>query len=309
MNAKDQSTLHSQLAAQIKKLDSISTAPAILTPLLEMMRMPSEKIVIEKVVELISYDGAIAAQCLRLANSPLFGRREVETVRSAVMTLGLERVRSILLGLCVNRVIPQDKWVMKPEAFWRHSLGCALVTQRMARKIEYPEPEKAYLAGLLHDLGFLVNSVLYTADFHECLRRATEQHVALHIVEKQVLGFTHGESGKLLCEHWGLPKELADSAGCHHDPNLLAAAGPLACLVHLSDLLCRVSYLGYGYEENISVDLGGSAAWQVLITTYPALQEMDLVRFTLDIEAAMDQIVATVDSVFEIKRAAAPAAT
>ena len=82
MNAKDQSTLHSQLAAQIKKLDSISTAPAILTPLLEMMRMPSEKIVIEKVVELISYDGAIAAQCLRLANSPLFGRREVETVRS-----------------------------------------------------------------------------------------------------------------------------------------------------------------------------------------------------------------------------------
>jgi hypothetical protein len=80
-------------------------------------------------------------------------------------------------------------------------------------------------------------------------------------------------------------------------------------LVHLSDLLCRVSYLGYGYEENISVDLGGSAAWQILVTTYPALETMDLVRFTLDIEAAMDQIVATVDSVFEIKKAAAPAAT
>ena len=162
----------SQLPAQIKKLDSISTAPAILMPLLDMLRLPSEKIRIQKVVELVSYDGAIAAQCLRLANSPLFGRRQTETVSSAVMALGLERVRSVLFGLCVNRVVPQDKWVIGPDAFWRHSLGCALVTQRMAKKIEYPEPEKAYMAGLLHDLGFLVNSVLYTEDFRECFRRA-----------------------------------------------------------------------------------------------------------------------------------------
>src|SRR5208282_4737617 len=138
MNTK----LHSQLQEQIKKLDSIATAPAILEPLLEMMRLPSEEIRFEKVVELVSYDGAIAAQCLRLANSPLFGRRQTETVRTAVMALGLERVRSMLFGLCVNRVIPADKWVIGPDEFWRHALGCALVTQRMAKKIEYPEPEK-----------------------------------------------------------------------------------------------------------------------------------------------------------------------
>ena len=305
MNAK----LQSQLQAQIKKLDSISTAPAILMPLLDMLRLPSETIRLEKLVELISYDGSIAAQCLRLANSPLFGRRQTETVRSAVMALGLERVRSMLFGLCMNRVIPQDKWVIEPDAFWRHSLGCALVTQRMAQKIEYPEPEKAYLAGLLHDLGFLVNSFLYTEDFRECLRRAAEQHLAIHVIEEQILGFTHCETGQMLCEHWGLPKELVDAARCHHDISLLPTAGPLACLVHLSDLLCRVRYLGYGYDEIMGVDLGGDAAWQILVTTYPALENMDLVRFTLDIDGAMDQIVDTVDSVFGAKRVAAPAAT
>ena len=303
MNAK----LQSQLEAQIKKLDSISTAPAILMPLLDMLRLPSETIRLEKLVELISYDGSIAAQCLRLANSPLFGRRQTETVRSAVMALGLERVRSMLFGLCMNRVIPQDKWVIEPDAFWRHSLGCALVTQRMAQKIEYPEPEKAYLAGLLHDLGFLVNSFLYTEDFRECHRRAAEQHVPLHVIEEQILGFTHCEAGQMLCEHWGLPKELVDAARCHHDVSLLPTAGPLACLVHLSDLLCRVRYLGYGYDEIMGVDLGGDAAWQILVTTYPALENMDLVRFTLDIDGAMEQIVATVDSVFGAKRIAAPA--
>jgi putative nucleotidyltransferase with HDIG domain len=302
-------TLHSQLQAQIKKLDSISTAPAILKPLLDMLRLPSDKIRIERVVELVSYDGAIAAQCLRLANSPLFGTRYIETVRSAVMALGLEKIRSILFGLCVDRVVPQDKWVLAPDAFWRHSLGCALVTQRMAQKIDYPEPEKAYLAGLLHDIGFLVNSVLYTEGFRECLQRAAEQHLPLHVIEEQVLGFTHCETGQMLCEHWGLSKELVDAARCHHDASLLPTGGPLACLVHLSDLLCRVRYLGYGYDEIIGVDLGGDVAWQILVTTYPALENMDLVRFTLDIDGAMEQIVATVDSVFGVKKVAADLVT
>lgn len=305
MNAK----LQSQLQAQINKLDSVSTAPAILMPLLDMLRLPSDKIKLEKVVELISYDGSIAGQCLRLANSPLFGRRQTETVRSAVMALGLGRVRSMLFGLCMNEVIPQDKWVIAPDAFWRHSLGCALITQRMAERIEYPEPEKAYLAGLLHDLGFLVNSVLYTEDFRECLRRAAEEHGPLHVIEEQVLGFTHCDAGQILCEHWGLSKELVDAAHCHHDVSFLPTAGPLACLVHLSDLLCRVRYLGYGYEEIMGVELGGDAAWQTLIRTYPALEHMDLVRFTLDIDGAMEQIVATVDSVFGAQRIAASATT
>lgn len=290
--------LHAQLRDRIKNLDSISTAPAIMTPLLEMLRLPSDDIRIEKVVDLVSYDGAIAAQCLRLANSPLFGTRQIETVRAAVAALGLERVRSMLFGFCVNRVIPKDKWVMDANAFWRHSLGCALVTQRMAKKIEYPEPEKAYLAGLLHDLGFLVNSVLYTDGFRECLRVASEQHAPLHVVEEQVLGFTHCETGQMLCEHWGLSKELVNAARCHHDVSLLPTAGPLACLVHLSDLLCRMRDLGYGYDEIMGVELSGDAAWQTLIGTYPALGSMDLARFTLDIEGAMDEIAATVHSVF-----------
>src|SRR5512143_3030825 len=126
-----------KLRTQVKTLDSISTAPVILKPLLEILRMPVEKIKLEKVVELVSYDGGIAAQCLRLANSALFARREVETVRAAVMALGLQRVRSMLFGLCMNRVMPKEKWVCDSVMFWRHSLGCALVSERMARTIEY----------------------------------------------------------------------------------------------------------------------------------------------------------------------------
>ena len=167
----------------------------ILQPLLEILRLPAENINFDKVVELVSYDGAIAAQCLRLANSPLFGRREVDSVRSAVMALGLQRVRSMLFGLCMNKVLPKDKWVFESTVFWRHSLGCALVTQRMAQKIQYPEPEKAYLAGLLHDLGLLVNPFLCTEEFRKCWQNAAETHRALHLCEEEIWVFRTPPAG------------------------------------------------------------------------------------------------------------------
>jgi hypothetical protein len=150
--------------------------------------------------------------------------------------------------------------------------------------------------------------MLYTDGFRECLRIAAERHAPLHVIEEETLGFTHCETGQMLCEQWGLSQDLVDAARCHHDVSLLSNAGPLACMVHLSDLLCRMCDLGYGYPEIMGVELGDDAAWQVLVKAYPALGSMDLARFTLDIEGAMDQIVATVHSVFGASMAAVPAA-
>jgi HD-like signal output (HDOD) protein len=294
---------HTQLKSRVAALDSISTAPAILQPLLAMMRLPADDISMEQVVELVSRDGAIAAQCLRVANSPLFGRSAVETVRAAVMTLGIDRVRSILFGACMNKTIPDDKWVLDRNVFWRHSLGCALIAQTLARKIGYPEPEKAYLAGLLHDLGFLVISVLDNAGFRDSLQRAIAERCPLHVAEQLILGYTHADAGSMLCEHWGFSKDLVESARSHHRADLMGTADPLVCLVHLGDLLCRVRNLGYGYEETIAVSFWQESAWNRLVASYPALAEMDFFRFTLDVDGSMEQISALVNSVFAADKA------
>lgn len=132
----------------------------------------------------------------------------------------------------------------------------------------------------------------------KCQQSAAETHRALNLCEEEILGFTHCESGKMLCERWGLPRDLSEVVRCHHDVGRAETARPLVCLVHLSDLLCRLRYLGYGYDEIMGVDLSGDSAWQTLVEIHPTLADMDLARFTLDIDGAMDQIVATVDSVF-----------
>jgi putative nucleotidyltransferase with HDIG domain len=294
-----------EIRPKIKALEAMPTVPAIVMPLTSMLQLPAEQVDMEKVVELVSYDSTIAAQCLRMANSPLFGRRNTETVRSAILALGLKRVQAILLGCCMNQIVPADRWSMDPMIFWRHSLGCALVCSRMAKMIEYPDSEKAYLAGLLHDLGFLVNTLTCTDEFRECIQQASQEHVALHMVEQSHLGFTHCQSGRILAEQWRFSPEVIEVIEFHHENGIASNGRPLVSLVHLGDLLCRVRDLGYGYYEAIGVDFAGDAAWANLAEHHPRLAKMDLARFTMDIDAAMDEIVATVDAVFKPQQAAA----
>jgi len=186
----------------------------------------------------------------------------------------------------------------RPKRLLATLTGMRIGRQKMAKNIGYPELEKAYLAGLTHDLGLLVNSLLYNDKLRECLDSASKTHTPLHLIEEQILGFTHCDSGRMLCEHWRLSKELADCAAEHHALRHQASPAPLLCIVHLSDLLCRMRHLGYGYEEIMGVELGADAAWEALCIHYPELAKMDVIRFTLDIDGSMEEIRATVDSVF-----------
>lgn len=166
----------------------------------------------------------------------------------------------------------------------------------MAKLIGYPDPEKAYLAGLVHDLGILVNTIACPQEFLECIQTSRQQHLSLDRSEETHLGFTHCQSGKILAERWSFSSELIEAIEFHHNPAELASR-PLASLIHLSDLL-RLRDLGYGYYEAMGVHLAGDAAWGTLSKEYPELANTDLARLTMDIDGAMDEIVSVVDSVF-----------
>ena len=175
----------------------------------------------------------------------------------------------------------------------------------MAKLIGYPDPEKAYLAGLLHDLGVLVNTLACTEEFRKCIQAARDGRVALQRSEEEHLGFTHCQSGKILAEHWHFSADVIEVIEFHHEVAAAPASRPLVSLVHLSDLLCRVRDLGYGYYEAMGVDLTGGAAWATLVEHCPALANMDLARLTMDIDGAMEEIVAIVDMVFKPQLSAA----
>lgn len=291
--------LQKDLTKRVNALRSIPSAPVILQPLLDLLRQPPDAVDVKRVVELVSYDGSIAAQCLRIANSPLYGRaRATESVQAAVLSLGIQRIEDILLSCCLNQLVPSDKWATDPAVFWRHSLGCALVSRELAQRIQYPDPEKAYLASLLHDLGILVNSLLCTEEYRHVFEAAAQTGMALHEAERDQLGFTHCESGKILAETWQISAPIVEVIEFHHHIELAPAGNSLVALVHLSDLLCRLRGLGYGYNEWRGVDLTADPAWDILAVSCPRLATMDVARFTMDLDAVVEKVTELVDAVF-----------
>jgi HD-like signal output (HDOD) protein len=294
--------LRDGLRKRIEKVRTLPSSPAVLKPLLELLRLEPEQINLKKVVELVSYDKTIAAQCLRIANSPLYGRaRSTESIQAAIVALGIQRVEDILLTCCLHKFSSGGKWATEPEVYWRHSLGCAAVCRELAERIEFRDPDKAYLAGLLHDLGILVNSLAYPDEYKKVIAEARAGGVPLAEEEMRQLGFTHAESGSILGTTWQLPPAITDVIAFHHDVERAPENSPLVALVHIGDLLCRYRGLGYGYEEWRSIDLVSDPAWELLAKYGPRLASMDLARFTMDLDAFLPKVQQLVEAVFSPK--------
>src|SRR5581483_6985035 len=226
-----------------------------------------------------------------MANSPMFGRwQTVDSVRSAVIALGMQRMRDIAVSCSVLTLVPKGKTDIDPIIFWEHSLACALVCRQFARKIGFSDPAKAYLGGLLHDIGIVAHLWIIPKEFHEALRLAQAEHIPLHEAEQKILGLTHADTGKTVAEKWHLTPDLLSSVTFHHNPQNAPSHRDLVALVALSDLLCRMGGIGYGYDERRQVNFVEEPGFALLLQECPALQTFDWARFTFELEAYMEEV-------------------
>ena len=286
------------LLKRLEGLHQIPTIPAVLAPLLRYLERPLEQLDVQKVTEMIAQDKSLAAQCLQMANSPLFGRwQKIDSLRGAIVGLGFQRVSDIAMSCGVLNMMPRDSGI-DPTAFWEHSLGCALVCRQFARKISYPDPGKAYLAGLLHDIGIIVNLWVVPKEFQAAFDLARTEGLPLHEAEKSVLGFTHCESGRLLAEKWELSPDLREVIALHHSPSEARDHAGLVALVEISDLLCRMSGLNHGYIENREVNLLEQGGFAVLSQQFGGLKTLDWARLTFELDSYMDDVHALVRAIY-----------
>jgi putative nucleotidyltransferase with HDIG domain len=284
---------------RVQQIDTMPAIPAVFLPLLKMLGSSTEEVKVDEVVRLVSYDNTIAAQCLRVASSPLFGLAQLpRSIKAAVISLGLRRVETILLTCCLGQAFPPEKWPLDPEVFWRHSLGCAMVCRKFSEKLISVDGEKAYMAGLLHDLGFMVNCLVFSKEFAAAMELACREEIPLYQAEFATMGFTHCETGQALAEKWKLADDIVEVIAHHHAVELSQNARPLVALVHLSDLLCRMRGLGYGYYERQKVDLISDPAWAVLLKEHRELEGVDLARFTFELDESVAEIHTLVATVF-----------
>jgi HD-like signal output (HDOD) protein len=287
-----------KLMTKLEGLQHMPTIPAVLAPLLRYLQQPMEQLDVGKVADMIAQDKSLAVQCLQMANSPLFGRyQRIESLRGAIVGLGFQRVTDIAMSCTVLNMVPKETGI-DPVAFWEHSLGCALVCRHFARKISYADPAKAYLAGLLHDIGIIVNLWMLPGEFGRAFEVAKAEGIPLHEAEERELGFTHCESGSLLAERWELAPDLTQVVALHHRPCESLDHAGLVALVELSDQLCRVSGLNYGYVENREVNLLAGPSVRTLSRECRQLNDFDWARLTFELDSYMDEVHSLVHAIY-----------
>ena len=278
------------LLAHVDKIEQMPSIPVVVAPLLRYLEQPLDRLDVQKVVDLLSQDKSLTAQALHMANSPLFGHwQQIDSLKGAVVALGFQRLREIVVSCSVLKLLPLGETQLNPVVFWEHSLGCALVC-RYARKIKFGHPEKAYLGGLLHDLGIIVNFWILPKEFADTFELARAEQIPLHEAEARMLGVTHCDSGRILAERWALTSDLIDVVAYHHDPVSAPGSKALVALVSLSDLLCRMGDIGHGYSEMRQVNFQEEAAFGVLLRDCPSLKDFDWARFTFELGGYLDEV-------------------
>ncbi len=271
-------------------LKSIPSVPAILQSLIGEVSQDPEKVDLNRVADLIGRDKSIAAQCLRLANSPLYGRgTHTDSVRGAVRSLGIAHIRDIAVSTMMMQIGGAQKG-LNPVVFWEHSLATAIVSRKLARAVGFDDPEKAYLAGLLHDLGYVVNMVLFPKEEKAALESALQTGEFLGFSEYETLGFTHCQSGEVLARFWNFSSDLVEVILCHHSAEAARINPALVAIVSLSDRLCRSAALGVGYLEASDPALSWGPDWQILVQKTPYASQMKWHDFVKDAGEYMTEV-------------------
>jgi putative nucleotidyltransferase with HDIG domain len=236
---------------------------------------------------------------IRMVNSAFWGiRREIVSIREAIVYLGLEQVKNIVTTVSLFNVFQSKNPNFRVAAIWEHGLGCAMISRRIAEMIGFKDLEKAYLGGLLHDIGEVVLSQFSIDEFNQVVDLVKSNRVSFYDAENQVLGISHADFGDWFKEHWGFSEELAEVITMHHTPEKARLNPDLVSIVVLANLFCNVRGLDYHYAYLLQVAFQDEYAWQELAKKSPILNKVDLARFTLDLDDMVDEVKRLVKAVY-----------
>jgi HD-like signal output (HDOD) protein len=195
----------------------------------------------------ISMDPRLTASLLRLVNSPLFGLRvKVDTVSRAVAILGAKHISTLAAGtLLLGLFHERPPRAIDIDEFWRHSVACGLAARTLAICAGHTMPERHFVGGLLHDIGWLALCCGRPDLACAALRHSGRTGCALHEAEQHCFGFDHAGVAYALAQQWELPATIASAMRWHHQPPADAKGQPVfdAAVVHVADVI--VHAMGY----------------------------------------------------------------
>ena len=261
----------------LKALDALPPFPPTLTRL--MGTLLNDTVPLQRVVDIIATDAAIAGNVLKTVNSALYARRRtVDSIQHAVSLLGISKLRNVVFAMSVSGI-----WKKSPQVstefvgrFNLHSVACAVMSDLLAKRLYPAYASGAFAAGLLHDIGAMLIAIAFPEE-HERCNRLQSAGSRLH-AERSLVGVSHAELSADALACWNLPDALVRAVRYHHAPE--ADPSPirpgdvtLSAVLNCADAF--VTEAGYGFDGDKGDNDGATEVTHDLVDEFAA--EMALI--------------------------------
>jgi len=230
-----------QFRDRISSITNIPTLPEVATKLIQTVNNKGTSAT--EISNLIAQDISLSAKVLRLSNSAFYGMpRSITNINNAVVILGLRVINTLVLSLTVfDLFADDDNSQFDRKRFWDHSFATGMTAKFLANNMQksiFFDPEEAFCAGLLHDIGKIVMEQYMHDDFHQAITAASEKKLSQLEAENTFLGYNHTDVASWLIDQWGLPMELQMPIMYHHQPASAPFCKEITALVHFADAIC-----------------------------------------------------------------------
>ncbi len=202
----------------VTKFSDLKTLPHVALRLTRLVN--DERSTMQDFEEIIKLDPVLVTRLLRLVNSPYFGLiNKVESIPKAVVYVGMKNLRNLVAVEALRNLFRggEAENGFSRKNLWVHSATVAIVAEMIAKRIFGQEGEDVFLAGIIHDVGLIIEDQLAG----EALRRACGVYDpsknTLVGCEQEIIGCDHSEVGTLLAKDWRLPPEVIKAIRHHHD--------------------------------------------------------------------------------------------
>jgi putative nucleotidyltransferase with HDIG domain len=247
----------SQHLREVMARHKIPSPPLVVTKVLHTLKDPDFSV--RELSRIISDDPSLASRTLALSRSARYAqRRQPKTVHEAILVLGLQTLRNIVLATAAQSFLARNSKIA--AALWSHSLGAALAARILSERSGFGDAELAFLAGLLHDVGEMVLLNGDPRGFERIVEEVQHNKTSLVEKEKQTYAFDHASISVALLEFWNIDPQISEAVLRHHEQDGNPDPQALPTILRMADYLCLKADLGF-FSEVTAPDAAVSAAF------------------------------------------------
>jgi len=271
-------TIDNKIKQVIANIRNLPTPPVVFHQIQKVINDPT--VSADHIASILAEDPAMSVKVLKLTNSAFYGlNREIDSVKQAIVIVGIDAIKNLVLSASVldmfkGKNIDQEY----NESYWRHSLATAFCSRLLAKKEKkggIVDPDAAFSAGLLHDVGKMVISCFLPKEYEKFKNeRETDQKSLDYEVEDRTLGFNHAQIGGFLSVQWKIPHKLTNAIIHHHYPQACDEEDALTYVVCIANYLAKKTFYDSTSEHLIgSIDKSVLEYMQVSIESLEGYKE------------------------------------